>query len=206
MGCVECKDWIDWRKGLLHYDNHCYRCYRRKFPDSEKVRAKERAEDTVKNYINRHFEGFAHDQKLPTAHCVCDHRRRVDHRRVVGNTLLCIETDEHHHRNYSPSDEDSRYHDVLMAWGGKLCFVRINPDGRGPKIEARLERLHEEISRHIGRLERGENTSYLEVWHLFYPEGTPDFYETLHKPEWLEAEASECGTNVGTSSKKEQNA
>jgi len=114
---------------------------------------------------------------MPTAHCVCDHRRRIDHRREVGNTLLFIETDEHHHRNYYKDDEDARYHDILMGWGGKLCFIRINPDGKGPPLEERLERLHAEITRHIGRLERGENSSYLEVWHLYYPRGSPDFYD-----------------------------
>jgi hypothetical protein len=25
-------------------------------------------------------------------------------------------------------------------------------------------------------LESGENTSYLEVYHMYYPKGTPDFY------------------------------
>ena len=74
---------------------------------------------------------------------------------------------------------------MLMAWGGKLCFIRINPDDKGPAIEERLERLHAEITRHIGRLECGENNSYLEVWHLYYPKGTPDFYEEEHKPEWM---------------------
>ena len=184
-GCVSCRDWPDWREGWKHYDGHCYRCFSHKFPGHAKVHTKQRVEYEVRAFINAHFQDFVHDQKLPTAHCNCNHRRRIDHRRVVGNTLLCIETDEHHHRNYDPSDEDSRYHDVLVAWGGKLCFVRINPDGKGPAIEERLERLHAEITRHIGRLERGENSSYLEVWHLYYPKGTPDFYEEEHKPEWM---------------------
>ena len=32
---------------------------------------------------------------------------------------------------------------------------------------------------------RGENKAYLEVHHLYYPEGTPDLYEEQCKPEWL---------------------
>jgi hypothetical protein len=177
-GCVECKDWIDWRVGWPHYDNMCYRCYTRKFPDDPKVRI----EEIVKAYINSHFEGFIHDHKMPTAHCDCNHLRRIDHRCVVGNTLLCIETDEHHHRNYKKDDEDARYHDVLLPWGGKLCFIRFNPDDEGPPLEERLERLHSEMTQHIGRLERGENSSYLEVWHLYYPAGTPDFYDENTSP------------------------
>ena len=174
LGCVTCKSWPDWRIGLSHYDGMCYRCFCEKFPTHEKVRTKARVELQVRAFIDRHFQDFVHDEPMKTAHCDCNHRRRVDHRRVVGDTLLCIETDEWWHRGYDPEDEQARYHDVLLAWGGKLCFVRINPDGRGPVIEERLERLRAEITRHIGRLERGENTSYLEVYHLYYPEGTPD--------------------------------
>jgi hypothetical protein len=184
-GCIECKDWPDCRVGLPHYDSHCYRCFSRKFPDHPKVRTKERAEDTVKAYINANFAGFIHNHQMPTAHCVCDHRRRIDHRREVGNTLLCIETDEHHHRNYDKDDEDARYHDMLMGWGGKLVFIRFNPDGKGPPLEDRLERLHAEILRHIGRLERGENSALLEVWHLYYPEGTEDYCGEAIAPEGL---------------------
>ena len=159
---------------MSHYDGHCFRCFCEKFPTHEKVRTKARVELQVRAFIDTHFQDFVHDKPMHTAHCDCNHRRRVDHRRVVGDTLLCIETDEWWHRGYDQDDEQARYHDVLLAWGGKLCFVRINPDGRGPVIEERLERLRAEITRHIGRLERGENTSYLEVYHLYYPEGTPD--------------------------------
>jgi hypothetical protein len=80
-----------------------------------------------------------------------------------------------------------------MRWGGKLCFVRFNPhkfnlDDRndpGPPLAERLERLRKQVLRHIERLERGDNKAYLEVHHLYYPEGTPDLYEEQCKPEWL---------------------
>jgi hypothetical protein len=139
----------------------------------------------VCKFLNSNFADFVHDMPLKTAHCDCSHRRRVDHRRIVGNTLLCIETDEHHHSGYDKDDEQARYHDVMMAWGGKLCFVRFNPDGKGPALEERLERLHLEVTRQIGRLERGENSAYLEVWHLYYPEGTEDYYEEARAAEGL---------------------
>jgi hypothetical protein len=155
--CPNCITWIDSQIGIKKYDGMCYRCYAHEFPDDLKVQAKQRAEATVKAYINSHFAGFIH----------------------------CIETDEHHHRYYKKDDEDARYHDMLMAWGGKLCFIRFNPDDEGPPLEERLERLHAEMTLHIGRLERGENSAYLEVWHLYYPEGTSDFYDETCVPEWL---------------------
>jgi hypothetical protein len=198
LGCLECKDWPDPRQGWPHYDGYCFRCFSHKFKDNERVKSRGRVELRVRSYLDSHFPDFVHDQPIHTAHCVCSHRRRVDHRKLIGNTLLCVETDENFHKYYDPDDEEARYHDVIMAWGGKLCFVRFNPhkfnlDDRrdhGPPLDERLERLRAEVTRHIERLERGENTAYLEVHHLYYPEGTPDLYEEQCKPEWLEAGAT----------------
>ncbi len=182
LGCIDCKDWPIWNYGSQRYDGRCAPCHKHLFPHDLRLRA----EDTVKEYIDSHFKGFIHDHRIPTAHCDCNHLRRIDHRCLVGATLLCIETDEHHHRNYDKSDEDARYHDVMMTWGGKMCFIRFNPDGEGPPIEERLECLHSEMTRHIGRLERGENSPFLEVWHLYYPVGTNDYFEeTAPAPEGL---------------------
>jgi hypothetical protein len=179
--CKLCKFYL----GNPKYDRYCVRCFCKEFPEDERAQKKARVEFQVRDYLNSHFPDFVHDQPIHTAHCVCSHRRRVDHRRLVGNTLLCVETDENFHRYYNKGDQDARYHDVIMAWGGKLCFVRFNPDNfnlddrhdHGPPLAERLERLRAEVTRHIERLERGENTSYLEVHHLYYPAGTPDFYE-----------------------------
>lgn len=192
-GCLECKHWPDTRQGSPHYDNYCFRCFSYKFPHDERVKSRERVELKVRRFLNSNFADFVHDQPIHTAHCVCSHRRRVDHRRLIGNTLFCVETDENFHRYYDPDDEDARYHDLIMAWGGKLCFLRFNPhkfnlqdrNDPGPRLEQRLERLRSEVTRHIGRLERGENTAYLEVHHLYYPEDTPDLYEEQCKPKWL---------------------
>jgi biotin operon repressor len=192
-GCIECKNWPDAQRGYSHYDGMCFRCFSKEFPHDERVKTRGRVELRVRSYLDSHFPDFVHDQPIHTAHCVCSHRRRIDHRRLIGNTLLCVETDENFHKYYDPDDEEARYHDVIMAWGGKLCFVRFNPhkfnlDDRcdhGPPLAERLERLRAEVTRHIGRLERGGNTAYLEVHHLYYPKGTPDLYEEQSKPEWL---------------------
>ena len=82
----------------------------------------------MREYINSKWADFVHDHSIETAHCACSHRRRVDHRKLVGNTLLCVETDERAHQGYDMDDEEARYHDIMMAWGGKLLFLRINPD------------------------------------------------------------------------------
>lgn len=41
-------------------------------------------------YIKR----FIHDKPLYTGQCNCTHRRRIDHRKQIGNNVLAIETDE----------------------------------------------------------------------------------------------------------------
>jgi hypothetical protein len=182
-GCVECKKWPDGQRGCSHYDGMCFRCFSKEFPHDERVKTRGRVELRVRSYIDSHFPDFVHDQPIHTAHCVCSHRRRINHRRLIGNTLLCVETDENFHKYYDPDDEEARYHDVITAFGGKLCFVRFNPhkfnlDDRhdlGPPLAERLERLRAEVTRHIGLLERGENRAFLEVWHLYYPEGTEDY-------------------------------
>jgi hypothetical protein len=187
-GCVECKDWpVDWQHGMKKYDNHCFRCFKEKFPSDPRTQNRARAELLVRDYINSKWTDFVHDYPMETTHCDCTHRRRVDHRKLVGNTLLCVETDEHAHRRYDMHDEQARYHDLMMAWGGKLLFVRINVDGKGPLIEKRLEQLGTAIDVHLKRIEAGDNTTMLEVWHLYYPSNTPDYYDESAVPGWLEA-------------------
>jgi len=177
-GCVDCKEWPDCYVGIPRYDGRCFRCFKRKFPFHEKAQSKARVEWVVRDYIERNFPHFVHDHTMHTGHCDCTVRRRVDHRRQVGNTLLCVETDEMHHRYYDKDDEQARYHDIMMEWGGKLVFIRFNPDrdSLGPKLNKRLERLQAEITRHLGRIEREENTELLEKYYLYYPEGTPDVH------------------------------
>ena len=58
-----------------------------------------------------HFEGFSHDKALFTGGCDCSIRRRIDHRILIDNTLLCVETDENQHLSYDKSDEINRYDD-----------------------------------------------------------------------------------------------
>jgi len=122
----------------------------------------------VRNAINKHFEGFVHDTPLYTGGCDCTHRRRIDHRKPIGNTLLCIETDEFAHQRYDQNDEEIRYDDLAMVHGGKFIFIRFNPDGNGVDMEDKLDRLVEEIETQIQRIENEENTELVEIIKLFY--------------------------------------
>jgi hypothetical protein len=97
--------------------------------------------------------------------------------------------------------------------GGKRIFIRFNPDLKGTSLEHKLSMLIEETHKQIARIERGENSellevvylfylssikestgmsngsneysAYLEVWHLYYPEGKGGNYEEALAPAGL---------------------
>ena len=175
--CPECITWIDGHSGQKQYemgvDWYCARCFKRKFPEDPRsaVIYEHTKEIAVRNALTANFEGFIYDHTLYTANCDCTHRRRVDHRKLIGNTILAIETDEWGHRNYDEKDEEIRYHDLYMLHSGKWVFIRFNPDVMGARREPlaeRLERLVAEVAVQSGRIEREENVELLEVIKLYY--------------------------------------
>ena len=168
--CPHCITWVDSRRGSKKYDGYCATCFKREFPEDprSKVIYAHTKEIRVRNAINEHFEGFLHDKPLYTGNCDCSMRRRIDHRKLIGSTLLCIETDEFAHRGYDPLDEEIRYHDLYMVHSGKWIFIRFNPDGNGVDMEDKLDYLMEEIYSQIDRIENEENTDLLEIVRLFY--------------------------------------
>jgi hypothetical protein len=162
------------------YKGYCAFCYQRIFPNDPltiQIRSKTK-EIAVRDYINVNFEGFQHDIPLWTGNCDCTHRRRIDHRKLIGNTLLCIETDENQHKNYHEKDEKIRYDDLFMLHGGKFIYIRFNPDkfknkdGKflNPMLYIRLPILKEEIEKQIERIKNEENIELLEIIKLYYNE------------------------------------
>jgi very-short-patch-repair endonuclease len=162
----------------IKYKGYCANCYQNLFPLDPltyQIRSKTK-EIAVRDYINANFEGFQHDKPLYSGNCDCTHRRRIDHRILIGNTLLCIETDETQHKGYDKKDEEIRYNDLFMIHSGKFVFIRFNPDkyinknnkSVNPMIYTRLPVLKEEIERQIERIKNEENTELLEIIKLYY--------------------------------------
>ena len=169
--CPNCIDWIDSRSGSSSYDNYCATCFKVIFPDDERSKKiyKHTKEIMVRNKINEMFIGFIHDKPLYTGNCDCTHRRRIDHRKLIDNTILAIETDEFGHRNYDSKDEELRYDDLYMIHSGKWVFIRFNPDNNVSKIDIddKLSRLVETISECINRIKKEENTEIVEIIKLY---------------------------------------
>ena len=168
--CPNCITWPDSRCGSTTYDGYCATCFKQLFPTDErsKVIYTHTKEIRVRNAINDAFEGFIHDTPLYTGQCNCTHRRRIDHRKLIGATLLCIETDEFGHAGYDPKDEELRYDDLYMVHSGKWVFIRFNPDGKGVDMVDKLDRLIQEIQTQIDRIETDENNELLEIIKLYY--------------------------------------
>jgi len=144
------------------YKGYCASCYKQLFPNDpltlqSRCKTKEHA---IRDFININFDGFQHDKPLWTGNCDCTHRRRIDHRKLIGNTLLCIETDENQHKGYNKIKEKFRYHDLYMLHGGKFIFIRFNPDkfknkegkSLNPMLYTRLPILKEEIEKQVKRI------------------------------------------------------
>jgi hypothetical protein len=168
--CPNCITWPDSRSGKAKYDGYCATCFKRVFPDDERSKMvyTHTKEIRVRNEINKYNEGFIHNIPLYTGNCDCTHRRRIDHRKLIGNTLLCIETDEFAHRAYNKIDEEIRYDDLYMVHSGKWIFIRFNPDGKGVDMDDKLSALMDEIKLQIERIYADNNTDLVEIIKMYY--------------------------------------
>jgi hypothetical protein len=173
--CPNCVDWPDSAVANRKYRNYCARCFQRLFPNDPltfgiQCKTKEIA---VRDFLNANYSGFVHDRAITTPDCSC--LRRIDHRKLIDDTLLCIETDENQHKSYNKEDEEKRYNDIHITWGvGKVIWIRFNPDSyrvknvkKNPHISTRLRALAKEIDHHVSRIENDENTNLVEI-HLMY--------------------------------------
>ena len=168
------------QRGTLKYRGYCTYCFAHMFPNDPltlQIRKKTK-EIAVRDFINSKFEEFIHDKSLFTGGCNCTHRRRIDHRNIIGNTMLVIETDENQHRSYDKYDEEIRYDDLYMLYSGKWIFIRYNPDPykdknnkkRNPQIKTRFKRLEDEINKQIKRIKGEKNNELVEITKLYYDE------------------------------------
>ena len=169
--CPNCILWIDSRCGNPRYDGYCATCFKQVFPEDARsmVVYAHTKEIMVRNMINQHFDGFVHVTTLYTGNCDCTHRRRIDHRKLIGNTILAVETDEFGHRGYSIVDEEIRYDDLYMIHSGKWIYIRFNPDSNVSKVDIddKLSILLQTMYECIDKILNEQNTELVEIIKLY---------------------------------------
>jgi hypothetical protein len=161
------------------YDNYCTHCFKNIFPNDPRtlnthLKSKELK---VVSYISNIYNDFYHDKPLYinlSGGC-CTSKRRIDLRKLIGNTLLCIEIDENQHKSYDDVDEENRYNDLFIDCSCKYLFIRYNPDSYkqdkrklNPPFDKRMEELVNQINIHTQRIEKEENTELVEIHHLYF--------------------------------------
>lgn len=166
--------------GNPKYNYYCCQCFSRAFPNDPRTHLVQKKSDEilVRDFVNSNFPelNFVHDKPMWIDACDCSHKRRVDLRTLIGNTVLAIEVDEHQHRDYDTNDEEVRYDDLYMIHSGKWVFIRYNPhlykDSAGkranPWKEKRLRILRDEIQTQINKIQSEQNTDLLEIHKLFF--------------------------------------
>lgn len=174
----KCKNIGCTRSGNIKYNYYCTFCYQHLFPNDEITKniKKKTKEIYVRNFLREIQYDFIHDIPLWTGNCDCSHRRRIDFRKIIGNTLLCIEVDENQHKQYNKTEEEIRYDDLYMIYGGKFIFIRFNPDSfindtgknKNPSMKTRMEYLKKEIDYQIERINDEKNNELLEIKKIFY--------------------------------------
>ena len=132
--------------------------------------------------MSQKYVGFIHDKclyvDLENGNGCCATKRRIDLRKLINNTMLCIEIDEEQHKKYIKGDGQNRYNDLFMDFSGKYIFIRYNPDkfidkfneSKNPYFDTRMIVLERCINKHIERINNYENEDLLEIHHLFYDE------------------------------------
>ena len=189
--CADCggssicksKDTIGCRtRGNRKLNGYCSHCFVNIFPDDTRaltVRKKSK-EIQVMTHIFSIYEGFKNDKPfyVDLEGGCCETKRRIDLRKLIGNTMLCVEVDENQHKYYINESETNRYNDLFMDFSGKYIFIKYNPDkyidkfgkSKNPMFDTRMEVLEKSIDKHIQRIERAENEGLVEIHHLFYDE------------------------------------
>ena len=111
----------------------------------------------VKCEINNCDRKARYNFKLERSPCRCSMKRRIDSYKIIGNTILAIETDEFQHRKYPTDYNEIRYNDIYMVNSYNYIWIRFNPDSyidsdrirKNSPLESRLDVLKDVIKESI---------------------------------------------------------
>ncbi len=164
------------------YDNYCVNCFINEYPkDIRAIYARKNTyELIVRDYLITEIKDydFIHNKPLWLDNCECIHKRRIDFRCLINDTLLCIEVDENQHKNRDINDENIRYDDLFMIHSGKYIFIRFNPNMysinskiiKDNNLLYRLNILKTTIIDTINKIKIYKNNDLIQIIKLFYDE------------------------------------
>jgi len=165
--CVVCKT----RRLNSDFEMHCVECFIEKYPQDPRSQCPigyKRAEICVREAIDIAFDGFIHNKGMR-----CETGKRIDHRILIDNTILAIETDEFAHQYYSETKEKERYEEFLTETSYKFVFIRFNCDANRESgnaktdLKYKLPILLHTITNQMSRIRHGHNIQRLEILKLF---------------------------------------
>ena len=115
-------------RGNLKYDCFCTHCIVHLFKDDPRVLSgrKKSKELQVVAHTASTYDGFVHERqlKLDLEGGRCATKRRTDLRKLISNTLLCIEINVNQHYRHLQTGKQNRYDDLLMDFNRKYICIR----------------------------------------------------------------------------------
>ena len=165
--CVVCKT----RRLNSDFEMHCVECFIEKHADDPRSQCPigyKRAEICVREAIDTAFDGFIHNKTIRGKT-----EKRIDHRLLIDNTIIAIETDEFAHQYYGETKENARYHEFLTKTSHKFIFIRFNCDANRESGNAKTNLKHKirvllhTIKTQMSRIRQGQNVQQLEIRKLF---------------------------------------
>ena len=116
-------------RGNRKLNGHCSHCFVNLFPEDPKALTVKRKskEIQVMTHLCSKYEGFKNDKPfyVDLEGGCCETKRRIDLRKLISNTMLCIEVDENQHKYYIKENEANRCNDLFMDFSGKYYLYKI---------------------------------------------------------------------------------
>jgi hypothetical protein len=180
-GSTLCKSsWCE-TTGNKRYEGYCFHCYIHLFPDKPTTRNYKTKEISVKEYLYKTFPeiDWIHDESIKNLQGGC-HNKRPDFLIDLGYLVIIIEIDEHQHRAYETTCENSRMMQISEDIGHRpLTMIRFNPDSYTNKKGEFINdtwKLGKDGLLHLTEDDAWENrlhtlSTYIDTW-LEKPEDT----------------------------------
>ena len=145
-------------QSLLNYKKLCRMCFKEAYPDDPKSKSMRNYtyhEKLVKTYFETKDYQFIHNKKIHQdegLELTTDHKisYRIDFRKLINNTMICVEIDEHS-GHYKTKDADiKRMKYFKDNYNCKFIWLRFMPDkDDGVEFEDKLCKLKEMIDYYV---------------------------------------------------------